>query len=121
MAVSGKHLYVLAGEVYNVATSTRANSNKHQVLLRTVINRAYYGAFIESRDHKSVSTRDNVHLSVANAYIGSPIGNYLNSLRKLRQKADYEFGADAVEKEAQTALKLARKVLAELNIEDVSY
>lgn len=105
--------------MYETAISNRADPKKYELMLRTAISRAYYGAFHESRAVASTkgilrTSTQNAHQAVSEAFRGKPISNHLDILRKLRTDADYELNKNIAERDAQNALKLTEKVLQAL-------
>lgn len=83
--------YVNLAETLNLGTPT-------QEQMRSAISRAYYGAFCECRNRKgfSMDRGGDIHNRVITLYKESEdrcefsIGNFLDSLRKNRNLADYD-------------------------------
>lgn len=103
--------YQLAGQLYQNATK--------EVEFRTIINRAYYGAFLIARDFaKITNSGSSVHQETLNFYKQRPhvgIYNHLNQLRGLRTMSDYQLDVAISKREAAKSLKLAEHILKELN------
>lgn len=90
---------------------------------RTAMSRAYYGALIEARDAARVTTRGpGGHQRVIDAYsgkgsqVGAQIARDLDTLRGLRECADYEPQTPCSGRTAYQAVGLANKVLLALSI-----
>jgi len=102
--------------------------------LRSAVSRAYYSAFCLARNylrdiqldprlswHKTYDI--NAHQYVAEKFIYNQsksqtmieIGQNLNRLRKMRNKADYEDTIFYLKKEARTALMLAQNIISGLS------
>ncbi len=102
--------------------------------LRSAVSRAYYSAFCLARNylrdiqldsrlswHKTYDI--NAHQYVAEKFIYNQsksqtmieIGQNLNRLRKMRNKADYEDTIFYLKKEARTALMLAQNIMSALS------
>ena len=84
---------------------------------RTVVGRAYYGAFLAAREKAAISSKTAaVHQKTADYYLGknqSSIGNRLNQLRMRRTDADYDLNIQIGRNKAEEALKLSLRVLQE--------
>jgi uncharacterized protein (UPF0332 family) len=83
---------------------------------RTCISRAYYAAFLSLRDAKlreCIERTNDAHAIVAGAVKRADFiaGNYLELLRKLRNRADYETDVTLSSREAARALRVAGKVI----------
>lgn len=90
------------------------NKTPSSILIRTIINRAYYAALISARDLTGAKTTGKGgHRQVVTALkkVNSNAGNKLDSLRLLRQKADYEMGESFTERDAFLSLHSARLVI----------
>lgn len=92
-----------------------------QVLIRTIINRAYYAALISARNFTNTDTRGG-HGRVIRALRkhDTSAGSKLDSLRVLRQKADYQEGQTLTEREALRSLVESRQILFVLGVAPVS-
>lgn len=107
-----------AASFYSVADEMRMKSNADGAHLRTMISRAYYGALIVARDARQISTRgqQGSHQQVINAFAGnnssdSLVADSLRSLRKLREKADYEPNVPLTRQDGINALAASKRVL----------
>jgi uncharacterized protein (UPF0332 family) len=92
---------------------------------RTCISRAYYAAFLSLRDailalpirdaklRERIERTNDAHAIVAGAVKRADLiaGNYLELLRKLRNRADYETDVTLSSREAARALRVAGKVI----------
>lgn len=109
MAFSPAEFYTIAGEL-------RLKASQDGPHLRTLISRAYYGALIVARDAKQLPTKgEGGHERVINAYPnGSMVSDNLRTLRRLREKADYEPKTNLTGNDGQVALSCARRVLQSL-------
>ena len=102
--------------------------------LRSAVSRSYYSAFCLARNYLRDIEQDprlsrnktydfNVHEYVAKAFIHHQpksqtrieIGNDLNRLRNMRNKADYEDTMFNLKREARTALMLAQNIILALS------
>ncbi len=92
-------------------------NSKREMEYRNVINRAYYGAFLTARDAASVANKSGgVHQSVSKCYLKdkSTVSNDLDSLKKLRQEADYEPTKDLKIEAAKESCRIAKRILEAL-------
>lgn len=111
MAFDPVEFYRLGGEIFN-----RQDGSEREY--RTVIGRAYYGAFLAARDKAGItSASGSIHLETANHYLKtnqSAIGNRLNGLRLQRNAADYDLSCQISSRNAGEALKLSLRLLKDL-------
>lgn len=108
------------GSFYTVADELRLKATADGPHLRTLISRAYYGALIEARDAKGVTTTGgDGHQKVIQAYMGNAsdqvVADKLKDLRTLRVKADYQPTSALTANDGMKALSSCRRVLAALN------
>jgi uncharacterized protein (UPF0332 family) len=114
------------------ATNSDSLANR-EAKLRSAISRAYYSTFCLARNYLRDIEKDrtffrknrdiNEHQYVAEEFIYHPtkmknmvkIGENLSTLRELRNKADYEDTIFNLQKEARTALKLAKNIISALS------
>ena len=86
---------------------------------RTVVNRAYYGAFLAARDCAGITNvGGSVHRAVVEHYLNkhmTRVSNNLDNLKKLRQEADYEPHKDVTYHKANNSCRTARKILDQLD------
>lgn len=92
--------------------------------VRTTMSRAYYGALIEARNARGISTRgQGGHQRVIDAYEalgtkeGDQIARDLKTLRDFREAADYEPNTPCDSRQAFRATQHANKVLLALGIQ----
>jgi uncharacterized protein (UPF0332 family) len=93
-----------------------------QAKLRTAISRAYYSAFIKARNQSTFSTLKGpeTHKKVMDFYKENQdpsaytIGNNLDSLRKIRNNADYDSHFETSWQEVEQKIKLAKNILEKL-------
>ncbi len=115
MSFQGKENFEYAKHIHNEAIRfLPAERHLSQAAYRTVVNRSYYGAFIQSRDFLSiVNASMSVHADVVTAMRSRDRqkGNNLSSLLKLRKDADYKTHLTFSAKETKEALRLASKIL----------
>lgn len=112
-----------AGAFCSFAKALRLRWDTDEASIRTSVSRAYYGAFLEARDAKGLSSvgRDG-HKVVITAYVntGHPadrvISASLRTLKQLREKADYDSQSTCSKKDALDAITEAEKVLKALGI-----
>ena len=119
-------------EDFNLAKQLAETSEEAE--LRSAVSRAYYSAFCLARNYLRDIERDprlsrnktydiNVHKYVADEFIHYKsksktmieIGNDLNRLRNMRNKADYEDTMFNLKREARIALMLAQNIILALS------
>lgn len=105
------------------AKTLRLRWDTDETSIRTSMSRAYYGALLEARDAKALSSGgSNGHQAVISAYwssgkpIDKAISSSLRKLKGLREKADYEPHAACSKTDAQDAIVEAEKVLKALSV-----
>lgn len=105
------------------AQSLRLRWDQDEASVRTSISRAYYGAFLEARDAIGASSKgDRGHSEVISAYSGrgsvndTLIARSLRSMKKLREKADYDAHLVCTKRDAEDAMSEAKKVLKSLGV-----
>jgi len=112
----------LWSEFVALAEQLHTRGGQDEATQRTIISRAYYGAFGTARRHvkDKVFGHQNVHKQVIDCYKGSinpaerTIGSKLDALRHRRVKADYE--PDFVPAgNVEPALREARDILHRLD------
>lgn len=112
----------LWSEFLALAEQLHTRGGQDEAIQRTIIGRAYYGAFGTARMHvkDKLSGHQSVHKQVIDSYKGSrnpaerAIGNKLDTLRHRRVKADYE--PDSVPAgNVERALREARDILHRLD------
>jgi uncharacterized protein (UPF0332 family) len=103
------------------------NSSYYEARLRSVISRAYYAAFIKSRNHIRykdkvyIPTNQNAHLFVINYFINdsdsfrSRIGQRLDAMRTNRNMADYDNRVNGLARLATDTLKSAEYIIKDLD------
>lgn len=105
-------LYQFAGNLYRQNSGLEAEQ-------RTIINRAYYSAFLSAkRISKIKNSSGSVHNEVIVYFAKRPnrnISNQLLQLKVLRQVADYDLDSIITSRQAGQSLKLASQILKELN------
>lgn len=115
MTIDPKDLADYAFDLYNQCKPVPCS----ELEIRTIINRAYYGAFLTARDFSGVqNTSGSIHREVIEHYQNKHIGrvsNNLDSLKRLRQKADYELDSTLSERDAKTSCRTANTIIAEIN------
>lgn len=113
MAINPQDLVQYAYELYCEMGNTCC-----ELRSRTVVNRAYYGAFLTARDHAGITTSGgSIHAEVISYYQAKKmgkIGNNLDSLKRLRQKADYQPHDDIGIAEARSSCRTAQTILKEI-------
>lgn len=92
-----------------------------EIISRTVVNRAYYSAFLSARiAAKITSTSGSVHGDVIDYFKGKKktgVSNRLDSMKILRQKADYRPNESLTPQEAQNCCRQANRVISALALE----
>ncbi|WP_110710523.1 HEPN domain-containing protein [Salinicola sp. CR57] len=94
-------------------------SSTDQARLRSAINRAYYAAFLTARaycEEKKLATGTGAsHEKVIGSLLDrrdlSRYGNQLNDMKRLRHKADYDWGRDVSSRDAKKTLKTCRELI----------
>lgn len=105
---------------YQLASDLHAASSGDDAQRRSAMSRAYYAAFLVARDAKQLSSRGaDGHKVVIERYeAGSAqdmaVANHLQSLKRLRVKADYLVQETCSQRECGMALKTAQKILIAL-------
>lgn len=124
MNFQGKEIFEYAKHINNEAVSFPVDKRHlSQAAYRAVINRSYYGAFIQSRDFLNiVDTSGSVHGSIGSALKSKnrQVGNSLSGLLKLRKDADYKTYLTFSAKESKESLRLASKILAYIDSQTTS-
>lgn len=112
MSFKGIGFYEFASDLFS------SSKEEEEAKLRTVISRAYYGAFLACRDKAGITTTGpNVHQLTAEHYsvkVSSAMGNRLDDLRSRRNDADYDTKSAYGRKKAGEALVYAKKLLDDL-------
>lgn len=113
MAIKGRDFYDFAGALYAQA------KEGDEALLRSVVSRSYYGAFLEARTKAGLNVQTKeAHEKTATHFLNkgmTAVGNRLNDLRLKRNAADYDIGASCEKRDAGKALAYARNIIDELN------
>lgn len=84
--------------------------------IRTVINRAYYSAFLLCREYKNTRGTKDIHQRVINSLTNSnnqtekDIGKLLDKLRSYRRTADYEIRDNPSKDTAMIAIQLSKQI-----------
>lgn len=92
-------------------------NNSPELELRNVINRAYYGAFLTARDAANITSGSgSVHKEVVAHYRTSKsrLSNNLDSLKRLRETADYEPNKNVTNRDAKNSCRRAKRILDDL-------
>lgn len=112
-----------ASHFCSFAQSLRFRWDHDESSIRVSISRAYYGAFLEARDAIQVSSQGETghldvikHFSSLKTPTATIIANTLRSMKKRREKADYDIQLACKKKEAEDAVIEARKILKSLSI-----
>ncbi|NOS89971.1 MAG: hypothetical protein HOP34_15805 [Methylococcaceae bacterium] len=107
--------YQFAGKLYQSSLSTH---NNEEEACRTIVGRSYYSAFLCAREFSGINNSSgSVHNDVI-AYFKSrntAISNNLIQLKDLRHKADYDLNETTQKRDAGESLRLAKKILTNLN------
>ncbi|MFC0269649.1 HEPN domain-containing protein [Kushneria aurantia] len=90
-----------------------------QPRLRTAINRAYYAAFLTARTyceyHQFAPESGASHERVINSLLARPnlarYGNQLNTIKRLRHKADYDWQRDISRRDVSKSLKTCGELI----------
>lgn len=114
MAFKPVDYYYLAGWLY------KQQYPHSEALARTVISKAYYGAFLEARDKAGIVDKSpGVHRTVYEHYssAGKPaLANRLDGSRVKRNDADYNTTRTITSRDSGIALARAKKILQELGV-----
>lgn len=111
MAFNPVDFYDFAASVYAAGSAAEAES-------RTIVSRAYYGAFLLARENARIPVATTaVHEVTARHYRDrhqAAIANRLDDLRVRRNDADYQLGKGCGRREAGGALHLSRRIIDDL-------
>lgn len=116
MSICGSDFVNFASTVLEDATARSTDES----LFRTVISRAYYGAFLEAREAISeTSTGASVHRSVIASWdkkgkLGSKISNKLAALLDERKIADYEIDKNLQYRQAKMAVNRSNAIIGHI-------
>jgi hypothetical protein len=110
-------------DVYDLAAGWfNGNANPDEPLIRSIVSRGYYGAFLLARNKALLENeRQDVHLKTVQAYTGAnsevatKIAGQLDSLRVMRVTADYDLRGTLQREDAVEALELAAEIITDLN------
>jgi len=116
MSFAPENFYHLASDLYN-----EARINSCEAKQRTVVSRSYYGAFLAARDASTVSAGSaNVHQDVINYYFNvggkAAVANWLKSLRRMRNDADYDLITPCTANNSGQSLKNSLSILKNLGV-----
>lgn len=110
--------YDLAGKMYKDHNgASRKNHSISEEVLRTIINRSYYAAFLRAKTTAKINNiSGSVHSEVINYFKNKKrvLGNRLADLKQLRTKSDYHLNEKINERDSQNALRLAESILKDL-------
>lgn len=112
MAFKGTDFYQFASDLYSAA------KEEEEAKIRSIVSRAYYGAFLASRDKAGITSMSaTVHAQTSQHYLNigkSSVANRLDDLRTRRNNADYDTGIKIDKRKAGEALVYAKKILDDL-------
>ena len=107
-------------QFYELASTLYRDEPGNEAALRTVVSRAYYGAFLAARESASIrTTSGRVHEAVIQHFHTQgrmKVANRLGDLRTLRNEADYDLGVPVTSRQAGTALQRAQALLQDLQV-----
>lgn len=105
-------------QFYELASALYHDQPDNEAARRTVVSRAYYGAFLAARECSGVTTTTaSVHEAVIRQFHErrqTKVANRLGELRKLRNEADYDLRTTVTSLQAGKALERALGLLEEL-------
>ena len=106
--------YYLAGWLY-------LQSSPHdEARARAIVSRAYYGAFLAARNRAGIGDKSSgVHKRVHQYYTNAgraALANRLDDSRIRRNDADYDTTLKITSLDSGNALKLAKRILAEVGV-----
>ncbi len=110
--ITPRNIYEFAVRLYSEVDA----ADPDEVLIRTIIGRAYYAVFLALRNLSGiVGQGGRIHGAVREFFQrkggeGALISLQLDDLRKRRNRADYDDGEDVSIKEAVDALSLCRRI-----------
>lgn len=111
---SPEDFYRLAGDLYN-----DLEVNDAEAIKRTIVGRSYYAAFLAARNASGIlSTSKSVHNMVVDYWKRHgkiSVSNRLQELKAKREDADYVTNRAVNSRDAQRALGLCKKILAEIS------
>lgn len=106
----------LADKLKALDLSNAVHLEEHQ--WRSVVNRAYYAAFLTARafcDHKGWHANGSSHDRVINALRQqrpwAKTANQLQQIKTLRHKADYEWHKPVSERDARKVMQKSREII----------
>ena len=103
---------------YSVYVTTQQTSPVDEVACRTIINRAYYGAFLAAREYADITGKNNAHQRVLHYFKSiehRTISDELKELKELRQAADYILGLDISIQHAKASCAQAARIVKLIN------
>lgn len=87
---------------------------------RLIVNRSYYAAFLAARNQAKIDgSGARIHTDVIEYWSRKPnkrVANWLRSLKKKREIADYDLGRCVPQKDVGEALRISQQVLVELKL-----
>ncbi len=115
MSFQGKENCDFADYLKDSITSLPSeNRDLSQALYRAIISRAYYGAFLQTREHFDIrDTSGSVHNAVKTTLTREDrkAGNNLSGLLKLRKDADYQTNLTFSARQSKESTRLASNIL----------
>ena len=90
------------------------DGNTDDATLRTVISRAYYSAYLATRDRRGLSRIGHRKLWIETAAIDRRLAAIGDRLRKLRNAADYGDEIPEIELQARLCIRGAQVLLSRL-------
>jgi len=101
-----------------------AQYNHSQSVIRTIINRSYYGAFLHARSFLEYGDdyQEAIHTKVGKELenYSRITGNRFWDLLKYRKKADYKTKVKCVSKDRSESIRLADLIIKELNTDNTT-
>ncbi|MCH9662734.1 MAG: hypothetical protein K0U66_03625 [Gammaproteobacteria bacterium] len=103
---------------YSMYVAAQQAKSPEEISCRTIINRAYYGAFLAARDYAGIAGHHNVHMAVIYYFYNNGlllISNNLTDLKKLRQIADYNLKFHIKMRHARDCCERSREIIEAIN------
>lgn len=116
MSFTGEELLEYARSLYDEVMGSKDNlGGMQQAALRTILSRAYYSAFLETRSYLNMESDQSgsVHGKVQSEIQkkNRTMGNHISDLKRLRTKADYRRAAAFTPSHARRSLSMAKAVI----------
>ena len=108
---------ILPSELLDVANSLfnyGIRNVNDEAKYRSIINRAYYAAFLTARDNAGITSKRDVHKAVIDYYINAGnfcVSNKLSSMRNHRRKSDYDLNSPITLQDVRDVLRDSKQLI----------